>query len=268
VKQPTAARRKPRLSDTRAASLLAPPTQRELAIRGALAGPPAPRVFGYVRVSTDEQAESGQSLDVQRRQLEGWAQMCGRNIDHFVIEPGVSATKEFIKRPEGGKLWAELRKGDILVGVKMDRMFRNTRDCLNTVHAMQQRGISFRLLDLGGGMDELTANGMSQFFMHVMAAVAQFESARIGERIRATKRAQKDRGEYLGGPPPFGWRHDTEGGKRRLVPIPEEQRALRRIAEMTAEGLSPYRISADLKERGTPLSHVTIRKVIAGRPTP
>jgi putative DNA-invertase from lambdoid prophage Rac len=81
-----------------------------------------------VRVSTDEQAAEGPSLDAQRRQLEGWAMTAGRTFDRIVVEPGASArTKEFTKRSEGAKLWADLRRGDTLVGVKMDRMFRNTR---------------------------------------------------------------------------------------------------------------------------------------------
>jgi putative DNA-invertase from lambdoid prophage Rac len=220
------------------------------------------RTFGYVRVSSDMQVEQGQSLDVQRQQLEGWAQMCGRLLDQIVVEPGVSAGIEFAKRPEGGKLWAVLRQGDMLVAPKMDRMFRNSRDCLNAVHAMRQRGISFRLLDLGGGMDELTANGQSAFFLQVMAAVAEFERDRIGERIRAVKRQQKARGEYLGGTPMFGFTYDTD---RKLVPVPDQQRELRRIKRLHAEGLSPYKISADLAERGVKLSHITIRKIIAGR---
>jgi hypothetical protein len=95
----------------------------------------------------------------------------------------------------------------------------------------------------------------------IVSAFAEFERDRIGERIRQTKRQQKARGEYLGGPPPFGWAHDAE---RRLVPVPEQQKAIRWIQKLAAEGLSPYKISDDLKARGVKLSHVTIRK-IAGR---
>ena len=95
-----------------------------------------------------------------------------------------------------------------------------------------------------------------------VSAFAEFERDRIGERIRATKRAQKARGEYLGGPPPFGFAYDTD---RRLVPVPDQQKALRRIRTLHAEGLSPYKISADLALRGVKLSHVTVRKIITDR---
>ena len=57
----------------------------------------------------------------------------------------------------------------------------------------------------------------------------------------------------------------TYGADRKLVPVPEQQRELRRIKRLHAEGLSPYKISADLAERCVKLSHITIRKIIAGR---
>jgi hypothetical protein len=45
--------------------------------------------------------------------------------------------------------------------------------------------------------------------------------------------------------------------------VPEQQKALRRIRQLHAEGLSPYKISADLGERGVKLSHVTVRKIVS-----
>jgi hypothetical protein len=92
-------------------------------------------------------------------------------------------------------------------------------------------------------------------------ASAEFERGRIGERIRATKRTQKARAEGPGAKAPFGFIYDA--GK--LVAVPKDQNALRRIRELHAEGLSLRKISADLASQGVKLSHVTIRKVIAGR---
>src|SRR5262245_49211302 len=115
-------------------------------------GPPPPkRVFGYVRVSTDEQAENGQSLDVQRRQLQGWAMQRGVELDDVRVEAGVSGGVPFSQRPEGGRLWAELQAGDSLVAAKLDRAFRSAEDCLTTVRQLQERGVSLFLLDLNGG---------------------------------------------------------------------------------------------------------------------
>ncbi len=134
------------LKRDRLAGYLAPPTPRERAARTSRSGlfdsPDDARVFGYARVSTDAQAEDGESLDVQRRQLEGWAMQHGRAIDAVHIEAGVSGAVPFAERPEGGKLWTELRKGDVLVAAKLDRMFRSALDCLTVVEAFKTRGVS------------------------------------------------------------------------------------------------------------------------------
>jgi DNA invertase Pin-like site-specific DNA recombinase len=234
------------------------------------------RTVAYCRVSTEEQSTNGQSLSVQETQLRGWAQMTGRQLDQVVYEV-VSGGTQFVKRPEGGKLVAELRKGDVLAVSKLDRFSRNLFDCLLTAQEFQKRGISLFLLDVGAS-DPVTGNGQSKLFLSMLGAFAEFERDRIRERIKATKVRQRQMGQYSGGHRQFGWTVDadrqlvahrqfgwTVDADRQLVAVPEEQRAIRRIAELHAQGLSPYKIAADLKERGTPVSHVTIRKIIAGR---
>ena len=94
---------------------------------------------------------------------------------------------------------------------------------------------------------------------------AQVINTQRKNRIRATKASQKARGEYRGGVAPFGWIYDAE---KKLVPVPEQQEALRRIRKLADQGLSPYEISADLAQRGVRLSHVTVRKIMAGRTAP
>jgi putative DNA-invertase from lambdoid prophage Rac len=221
------------------------------------------RVFAYARVSTDAQAEDGQSLEVQKRQLEGWAMQRGWPIEGMVIEAGISGAVPFAERPEGMRLWGTLVRGDALVAAKLDRMFRSAADCLAVVETFKARGVSLYLLDLNGGVDDVSGNGIARLFLTIVSAFAEFERDRIGERIRATKRAQKARGEYLGGQAPFGFTYDAD---KRLVPVPEQQKELRRIKRLASRGLSPYRISEDLASRGVKLSHVTVRKILTGRP--
>ena len=84
----------PRPTRRAPADKLYPPSPREKAIRANLAAPasPAPpgRCYGYCRVSTVAQADEGESLDVQQRQLAGYAQMNGLTIDRVFVERGVS----------------------------------------------------------------------------------------------------------------------------------------------------------------------------------
>jgi len=61
-------------------------------------------VYGYVRVSTDRQAEEGESLGAQQRTIEGYALMLGVKVDHVFVERGVSGSKPLRDRPQGAKL--------------------------------------------------------------------------------------------------------------------------------------------------------------------
>lgn len=258
----------------RLASYLQPPTPRERAARAAIRGRastsasadvvPAGRVIAYVRVSTADQAANGQSLATQQKQIEGWAMMKGLQLDQVVIEAGVSGGKEFATRPEGAKLWAALRRGDSLVAAKIDRLSRDLLDCLSICREFQEKGIKLYLLDINGGADPITGNGISGIVLSLLGAFAQFERERIGERIREVKRDQKARGEYLGGKAPFGWTFDAD---RKLVPVEKEQWALRRILDLNDEGYSSRAISSMLAADGFKLSHVSIQKIIA-RETP
>jgi DNA invertase Pin-like site-specific DNA recombinase len=223
------------------------------------AAAPQHRVLGYVRVSTDEQAEDGQSLAVQQRQLEGWAMQRDVTLEGVRVEAGVSGAIPFSERPEGGKLWAELVRGDVLVASKLDRVFRSASDCLNVVQTLKDHGVSLFLLDLNGGADDVSGNGIARLFLTIVAAFAEFERDRIGERIRATKRAQKARGEYLGGKAPFGFTYDAS---RKLVPIPEQQRAIQRMRELRAEGKGLMAIAEILRAEGTPISHMGVKSAL------
>src|SRR5664279_1222276 len=217
-------------------------------------------VFGYVRVSTDAQATDGESLAVQQRQLEGWAMQHGKPLDAMHVEAGISGGIPFAERPEGAALWAKLVKGDVLVASKLDRVFRSAGDCLSVVETLKARGVSLYLLDLNGGADDVSGNGIARLFLTIVSAFAEFERNRIGERIRATKQAQKARGEYLGGKPRFGWVH---GEGHELLPDPTQQAALTRMRSMRAEGVALRTIADMLKAEGIAISHEGVKKVLA-----
>jgi putative DNA-invertase from lambdoid prophage Rac len=117
--------------------------------------------YGYCRVSTLRQASEGESLDVQRRQIEGYAHMHGLVVDELVVEEGVSGSVPVVERPKGGALFAKLIKGDVVIAPKLDRLFRSALDALVTVEDLRQRGVGLHLLDLGG---DISGNGLSKLF--------------------------------------------------------------------------------------------------------
>src|SRR5271155_5465919 len=96
-------------------------------------------IYGYCRVSTLRQANEGESLDVQRRQIEGYALMHGLKVDEIVVEEGVSGSVPVSERPTGGPLFDKLRKGDAVIAPKLDRLFRSALDALMTVQTLRER---------------------------------------------------------------------------------------------------------------------------------
>jgi hypothetical protein len=72
-------------------------------------------VYGYARVSTARQANEGESLEVQRRQIEGYAHMHGLPLEEIVVEEGVSGSIPVAERPAAGPLFVKLTKGDVVI---------------------------------------------------------------------------------------------------------------------------------------------------------
>jgi DNA invertase Pin-like site-specific DNA recombinase len=107
-------------------------------------------VYAYVRVSTDRQADEGESLGVQERTITGYAMMHGMTIDHVYVERGVSGAKPIGQRPEGGKLLANLQAGDVVIAAKLDRLFRSALDALEVHAQFTKRGIGLHLIDRSG----------------------------------------------------------------------------------------------------------------------
>lgn len=213
-------------------------------------------VYGYVRVSTTRQADEGESLEVQRRVLDGWAHMEGRRLDAVFVERGVSGSVPFTERPEGGHLWAKLQRGDVLVAAKLDRLFRSALDALQAVAALKERGVGLVLLDLGG---DISGNGLSKLFLTIAAAFAEAERDRIRERVADVKADQRARGRYLGGTAPFGWTVNEAGD---LVRDAAQQNAIGRMRKMRQAGASLRAIAEEMTHSGHPLSHAGVRKVL------
>jgi putative DNA-invertase from lambdoid prophage Rac len=217
-------------------------------------------VYAYARVSTIDQAEDGESLGVQERQIAGYAQMLGVEVDRVFVERGVSGAKPLADRPEGAKLLAAIKPGDVVIATKLDRLFRSALDALQVGEALKAGGVHLHLLDLGGDI----TNGMSKVFFTIAAAFAEAERDRIRERIQDVKRDQRERGRYLGGAAPFGYAV-APGGE--LVEDPAQQAAINEMRAMRGAGLSLRKIAAEMAARGIKISHVGVAAALGeGRP--
>lgn len=187
------------------------------------------RVFGYVRVSTAEQASNGDSLATQRQQIAGYAMMKGWKLADVFVESGVSGSVPLADRAEGARLLAAARGGDVIITAKLDRMFRSASDALATLEALKGDDVSLHMIDLGG---DVCGNGISKLVFTILSAVAENERDRLRERIREVKRHLASQNVYAGGRRPYGF--DVIDGK--LLPNPEEQELLTKMRELRDAG--------------------------------
>jgi putative DNA-invertase from lambdoid prophage Rac len=214
------------------------------------------RTYGYVRVSTVEQAD-GESLAVQRRKIEGRALELGKTLDH-VYEDTASGSKPLEKRSQGRELLRKVQPGDTIVASKLDRMFRSASDALRVIDVFRRKKISLYLLDVGG---DCTGDGIAKLVVTILSAVAEFERFRTRERILEIVADRRKRGLPFGGVrPPFGF---TIGRKGKLQPVPKEQNAIRLIKRLREEGHSLRETAQRIKQRlDLDISHMTVQAVI------
>jgi putative DNA-invertase from lambdoid prophage Rac len=213
-------------------------------------------VFGYCRVSTTKQVKEGESLDAQRRMIEGYALMKGWTLDSIAVEEGVSGSVPIHERKAGGPLFAKLQKGDVVIAPKLDRVFRSALDALQVVDVLKARGVKLHLLDLGG---DISGNGMSKLFLTIAAAFAEAERDRIRERIVDTKAHLASQGLHSGGSRPFGFDIVLDGEAKRLVPNEAEMAVIERMKAMRKEGATLRAIGAVTGHKPTSVQRILER---------
>jgi putative DNA-invertase from lambdoid prophage Rac len=210
------------------------------------------------------QAEEGESLGAQQRRVEGYAQMLDLTVDRHFVERAVSGSVPVRDRPEGSVLLKLVKPGDTIITPKLDRMFRSALDALDVLRQLKDRGVSLHMIDLNG---DVTGNGIAKLVFTILSAVAEAERDRIRERISDIKRDQKQRGRYLGGTLPFGYRRGDGGN---LVPHPDEQRAIKQVRALNAKGNRCGPLAATMKAKGFQMSHVAVARILrddaAGKP--
>lgn len=214
-------------------------------------------VYGYIRVSTGRQASEGDSLDVQEREIAGYAMQKGWQVADIFREGGVSGSVPLAERVAGAAMLAMLRAGDVVVASKLDRVFRSALDALRMVEVLRERGVSLHLLDLGG---DVSGNGLSRLFMTVASAFAEAERDRIRERIATVKADQAARGRYLGGVVPFGFEVGADGA---LVELGWNKPARRMMVRLRRRDTSLRIIADAVREKfDVRCSHMTVKNVL------
>lgn len=162
------------------------------------------RVFLYARVSTEEQAVHGLSIDAQVAALEKWAKANEHKVVGTYIDAGISARKPATKRPELQRLLADVRagKGDLIAFIKLDRWFRNIAEYYKVQEVLEKHHVDWKTIQ----EDYDTATASGRLKINIMLSVAQDEADRAGERIRFVHADKISRGEAISGKVPLGYK--------------------------------------------------------------
>lgn len=211
-----------------------------------------PRVIGYLRVSTDRQAERGLGLEVQELAVRGWAREQGARLVALCVDGGRSGADDVAHRPGLAEALGHLQAGaaEQLVVYRVDRLARDL---------VLQEWIRSEIVRGGGQLRSTSPtedhylredpdDPSGQLVRRILGAVAEYERAMIRLRMAAGKARKRAAGGYWTGQPPYGWR--AAGGQ--LVPHLEEQRALVLMRAHRRRGRSLRQIAAALAERDIP----------------
>ncbi|MCJ8013384.1 recombinase family protein [Paenibacillus sp. KQZ6P-2] len=199
----------------------------------------------YCRVSTDEQAREGVSLDEQQERLKAYCRAMGWS-DHVqvFVDDGFSAKN--LDRPELKRLIQAVKNGSVsrIMVTKLDRMSRRLLDLLNLIDLFQDYEVSF--VSISESFDTNTPSG--RLTLQVLGAVAEFERERIRERVFENMFHAANTGKWLT-QSPYGY----DLVDKSLVINDKEAEIVRRVYDLYLnEGLGFYSIAKGLNEEGVP----------------
>ena len=201
------------------------------------------KAIGYVRVSTDKQADFGVSLEVQMEKVRAMAVVQGAELVDVIVDAGESAKS--LNRPGMARLLSLVDAGavDAVIIAKLDRLTRSVKDLAELLERFTRRGVS--LVSVAESLDTGTAAG--RLVLNIMTAVSQWEREAIGERTRDAMHHKRANGERVG-TVPFGYRVAADG--MHLEADPAEQSILSRVREVRTAGNTTRQIAAELSREG------------------
>jgi DNA invertase Pin-like site-specific DNA recombinase len=215
-------------------------------------------LVGYLRVSTDRQAEEGLGLEVQEEAIRSWAVAEGHQVVAWTRDEGVSGSLGVGDRPGLGEALDAVQAGNAEeapegapTGLVVYRLDRLARDLILQEYLLAEvRNAGGETFSTSGAEGDYMADDPGdpsrKLIRQILGAVGEYERAMISLRLSSGRRVKRDKGGFAFGSPPFGLRAQD----RELVEDPAEQRALARIRELHGEGKSLRGIASILNTEG------------------
>ena len=201
------------------------------------------QAIGYIRVSTEQQANEGVSLDAQRARIVKWCADNGYELVNVFVDAGISG-KSMEKRPGLQDAMKSLKKGMALVSYSLSRLARSTKDALSIGETVAKRKAD--MVSLSEQIDTTTAAGKMMFQM--LAVLAEFERNLVSERTTNALQHKKRTGQKYTNITPYGF----EAIEGRLVQVQAEAAIVAEIQAARAGGNILQSIADNLNGRGIP----------------
>jgi len=198
--------------------------------------------IAYVRVSSEMQAESGAGLAAQRTAIDNFAARSGLTVAAIHEDAAISGAKGMEDRPGLMAAIGQLRRGDVLLIAKRDRLGRDQMAMLMIERAVARRGASIMSADgVGNG-----SGAADQFMKAVVDAASEYERNMIRARTKAAMAEKRAQGIRVGDVP-FGWEVGADG---LLIAVESEQLVLASIIDCRKRGMSLRQIATILSDAG------------------
>lgn len=213
------------------------------------------RICGYVRVSTEEQAESPEgsikNQEERIRQAVRHKLETGASVELIDVYVDAGLSAKDMKRPALQKMLNSIKKKEInlVIVTELSRLSRNTKDFCEMWEFFVEHGCEFQ--SMREQFDTTTAAGV--LMLKSLANFAEFERNQTAERISASFKVRAERGLWNGGPVPLGYR-PTSDKSGRLVIHEEEAKIIRMAFQAFLENESLSTTSKWLNDNNYKLS--------------
>lgn len=193
------------------------------------------KVAIYVRVSTEEQAKEGISIEAQIDRCKAFSK--ARNWKVFKVYKDAGFSAGTIDRPAFQLLMRDVedKKFDVLLVYKIDRFSRKLKDLITTLEDLKKHNVNFT--SVTEQIDTTTA--MGEAFFQIIGVFAQLERGMVKERVEMAFSKKIDSGEYLNRAP-LGYFYENS----KLVMNNEEAEKVKEIFNMWTAGIHYKEISA------------------------
>ena len=213
------------------------------------------QAIGYIRVSTEKQANEGVSLEAQEAKIVSWCKANDYELVKVCVDAGISGAGKKIRgrsslektmetRPNLKAALKSLSKGNVLVTYSLSRLARSTSDMLGIGELVASKKAD--MVSLSEQIDTTTAAGKMMFQM--LAVLSEFERNLVAERTTNALQHKKRTGQKYTNQTPYGF----EAIEGRLVEVKQEVKVVAEIQSSRTGGKTLQFIADSLNTRGIP----------------